>query len=451
MSIASQIQRLQQAKSDIINAIETKGVQVPPSSTMDDMSELILQIGEETGDLGPIYTSYYIDQRSPESMLPEDMIIGKPAYECDEQVQFNNETVYKNVIRRIRANTHLYKSIIDQTGQYDFHQHLWQLSDNDKRYLKDEETLTFDSENTTGDIVMMLPRFWWKITEPKSNLFKVSFCMTQDDVDDSWNEWNGKVQIGVYKACNSLGRIRQHNNAGDLTTSEFNSRPNELVVVNASRDDFYYERSPMNGVPITLACHEIMALLGMGWYSTADIGRFIGNAQFSSTTGYADSFGMNDTTEQQVSQDGYQFNNFWGLENWIGGGYECIPNCWSVPDTGSFTISSYLNYSTTDTYTIPRETTIKGCITKINLSGGLPFGITLPKTVISNSNYNRGFANYGGYHSTKTAYATRAGIDVKTGGLTYLNFEDANNSKGSQITSRLMINGIQLSSMTLEN
>ena len=51
---------------------------------MDDMSELILKIGEETGDLGPIYTSYYIDQRSPENMLPEDMIIGKPAYECDE-------------------------------------------------------------------------------------------------------------------------------------------------------------------------------------------------------------------------------------------------------------------------------------------------------------------------------------------------------------------------------
>ena len=450
MSIASQIQRLQQAKSDIINAIETKGVQVPPSSTMDDMSELILQIGEETGDLGPIYTSYYIDQRSPESMLPEDMIIGKPAYECDEQVQFNNETVYKNVIRRIRANTHLYKSIIGQYGQYDFRQSLWQLSDNDKRYLKDEETLTFDSENTTGDIVMMLPRFWWKITEPKSNLFKVSFCMTQDDVDDSWNEWNGKVQIGVYKACNSLGRIRQHNNAGDLTTSEFNSRPNELVVVNASRDDFYYERSPMNGVPITLACHEIMALLGMGWYSTADIGRFIGNAQFSSTTGYADSFGMNDTTEQQVSQDGYQFNNFWGLENWIGGGYEYIPNCWSVPGTESFTINNYLSYSITDTYTIPRETLTKGCITKINLSGGLPFGITLPKTVISDSNYNRGFANYGGYRTTKTTYATRAGIDVKTGGLTYLNFEDPNDGNDSQITSRLMINSTSLSS-TLEN
>jgi hypothetical protein len=50
---------------------------------MDDMAELILKIGEEAGDQGPIYTSYIIDQtpiiknnKVVGSKFPEDVIIG---------------------------------------------------------------------------------------------------------------------------------------------------------------------------------------------------------------------------------------------------------------------------------------------------------------------------------------------------------------------------------------
>lgn len=46
MSISSEISRLQNAKSDIINAIESKGVAVDNSSTMDDMATYIYEIDQ---------------------------------------------------------------------------------------------------------------------------------------------------------------------------------------------------------------------------------------------------------------------------------------------------------------------------------------------------------------------------------------------------------------------
>lgn len=44
MSIASELQRLQQAKADIIEAIEAQGVTVPEGSTLDELAELIDEI-----------------------------------------------------------------------------------------------------------------------------------------------------------------------------------------------------------------------------------------------------------------------------------------------------------------------------------------------------------------------------------------------------------------------
>lgn len=46
MSISSEISRLQNAKSDIVNAIESKGVAVDDSSTMDDMAAYIYEIDQ---------------------------------------------------------------------------------------------------------------------------------------------------------------------------------------------------------------------------------------------------------------------------------------------------------------------------------------------------------------------------------------------------------------------
>lgn len=46
MSISSEINRLKNAKSDIINAIESKGVSVDDAATMDDMAAYIYEIDQ---------------------------------------------------------------------------------------------------------------------------------------------------------------------------------------------------------------------------------------------------------------------------------------------------------------------------------------------------------------------------------------------------------------------
>ena len=48
MSIQSEITRISGAKSDIADAIETKGVTVPSGSMIDDMAALIAQIDAPT-------------------------------------------------------------------------------------------------------------------------------------------------------------------------------------------------------------------------------------------------------------------------------------------------------------------------------------------------------------------------------------------------------------------
>lgn len=48
MSILTEINRLQNAKADIVSAIESKGVAVDNSSTMDDMAAYIYEIDQAT-------------------------------------------------------------------------------------------------------------------------------------------------------------------------------------------------------------------------------------------------------------------------------------------------------------------------------------------------------------------------------------------------------------------
>lgn len=374
MSIAIQIQRLQQAKSDIIDAIETKGVQVPLGSTMDDMAELILKIGEEAGDQGPIYTSYIIDQtpiiknnKVVGSKFPEDVIIGQAAKESDLTVEINGETVYKNVIRRIRANSHCYISRIEN-GSGVGYQNLWQLDDNDHFYLKDGVTETSTVYNaTTDDIVMKMPDFWWKIEQLDQDgyKFKVSFCMSQNDVDNTWNFWDGKTCIGVYKACNQSGDITTTDNDFD---NYFYSQPNREIV-RETRATFRTtaHNSEFGGQPLDYECYQIMALLGFGWYSTTGISRYTGIASSSGTTGYTESFGMEDTQEAFViaGQSGYYssyeaYNKFWGLENWIGGFQEMMPfsTCTGVTNESTVTFTYQLSRYEND----PDQVTIQSVL-----------------------------------------------------------------------------------------
>jgi hypothetical protein len=55
-------------------------------------------------------------------------------------------------------------------------------------------------------------------------------------------------------------------------------------------------------------------------------------------------------------------------------------------------------------------------------------GYLLPTDFYTNSNYNRCYANFGGYSTINNdIIATRSSSDSSVGGLTYINFKDAKN------------------------
>ncbi len=468
MSIVTQIERLQQAKSDIINAIEAKGVQVPLSSTMDDMAELILKIGEEAGDQGPIYTSYIIDQTPitkdgvvTGTKLPEDVIIGQAAKDNDTTAEVNGETVYKNVIRRIRDNSHCYISRIEN-GSGVGYQNLWQLDDNDHYYLKDGVTKTSTIYNmATDDIVMKLPDFWWKIEQLDQDGYrlKVSFCMSEADVDNTWNFWNGKTCIGVYKACNQSGNLTTTDNDFD---NYFYSQPSrEQIYSSIENIKVSAHNSEFGGQPIDYECRQVMALLGYGWYSTTAIYDIIqgtpydhfGEISESTTTGYTESFGMEDTYESFIvrGETGYYsvvsyYNKFWGLENWVGS-QELLPyttitttqensvvtlnyqisryenDSDQVSTEFTFDYKDYINTNTGSpiTYFIPTEG-IMAVVKLIDNKYLIPF--------LGTETGNRGFACYNSIYTN----SNNATACAKTGDMLGFNFYNS-----GSFSTRLMI------------
>jgi endonuclease YncB( thermonuclease family) len=63
MSIASEISRIQQAKADIKTAIETKGVTVPSSATIDTYDDYVSQISGGGGGGDTTTLEKLIDRR----------------------------------------------------------------------------------------------------------------------------------------------------------------------------------------------------------------------------------------------------------------------------------------------------------------------------------------------------------------------------------------------------
>jgi hypothetical protein len=159
---------------------------------------------EAITDSAGIYTSYTIDQREIDgnAKLPEDMItLHSPSMNATEQIYINGKAEYKDVIARIRANSHLYIGRYNTTtGKLEAKQ----VSDADKTKWVDGTSIVWGEED---DLFMKLPTFWWKCEEREEDVYKITFCAEQSYTDNTWNCWEGNTFIGVYEAIINNGKV----------------------------------------------------------------------------------------------------------------------------------------------------------------------------------------------------------------------------------------------------
>lgn len=174
-----------------------------------------------------------------------------------------------------------------------------QVSDADKTLYADGTSVVYDS---TKNLFMKLPRFWYKGDPDPLNddIFTVTFTM-EDPNDNSWNEWAGDTFIGVYAGCvdnNILRSIPGSNTCARTTLANYRS----------------YARA--NGTGFTCLTYEvcqILTLLGFGYLksvSTLQDYAYGYNQTYNVVSGGCDLLGM---TEGRVNND----SNFWGLENYL--------------------------------------------------------------------------------------------------------------------------------------
>lgn len=89
MSIATEITRLQTAKADLKTAIESKGVTVAASATLDDYADLVDAIETGGGDVPHELPSGYTQLKYIESSGTQIIDTGvKPTIETEVQIQF---------------------------------------------------------------------------------------------------------------------------------------------------------------------------------------------------------------------------------------------------------------------------------------------------------------------------------------------------------------------------
>jgi hypothetical protein len=258
---------------------------------------------------------------------------------------------------------------------------------------------------------MKLPRFWWKSETLEEDVTKITVCMTQDYVDNTWNEWEGNTFIGVYEGIISDGKL--YSKTGVTPTA------NQSWTTFTADARARYNNN--NYRCVTYEAHQIMVLLGLGWLGNTDSQSIIGKgtSTYPKTTGLCNSKGM---TDSSASGDGNSTSiNFWGLENWWGDISEWIDNIKTKDSAG--TVSILGDDRTTEIRTVScpnvsQNSYSNRCATKLQFGTN---GDVLAKKIIDDSNYNKGFCDYGRVSSTAGDIAYRScGAAALYGGLAYL-------------------------------
>jgi hypothetical protein len=143
--------------------------------------------------------------------------------------------------------------------------------------------------------------------------------------------------------------------------------------------------------------------------------------------------------------------NFWGLENWWGDINEWIDNIKTKDSKGNVNILGDNRTSVIRTIACPgvdQSSYSARCSTKLQF--GI-YGDVLPKKIIDNSNYNRGFCGYGRVCAASDSIAYRSGNAANLyGGLAYLYVYYGSGNVLAYFGSRLLYKGnyIEVDSFT---
>jgi hypothetical protein len=194
-----------------------------------------------------------------------------------------------------------------------------QLCDSDTTKFAD--TLEEAPISTSGDVFVYIPKFWTKCTSTDSDHFTYEVAI-HEKPDDDWIEW-GDTFIGAYDGYVNDNKL--YSRSGFLVSS---GNTQELMKK--------YSRNRGNGYSlITYQQHCLIALLFYFYYGNTDSDSVLYSyVNFNEEVGETNSLGMTDT----CLGNGFEINNFWGIENIFGGIGEYIDNVqlsaytWTVRD-----------------------------------------------------------------------------------------------------------------------
>lgn len=186
------------------------------------------------------------------------------------------------------------------------------------RLLDSDTTKYFDGTaapitNTSYDVMLMMPEFWYTAESAGANKWKIWFADGNPEDGKKWHKWDHGHLIGVYEAYNASNKVYSisgKDSTGSVSQANFKQ----------------YARNKGKGYQIIdWQAHCIMAFLFYGYYANTNCQAKCGSGtnDYQKQTGQTNSLGMTDTT----SANGNSMSiNFWGLENWWGNKFEWIDN-----------------------------------------------------------------------------------------------------------------------------
>lgn len=260
-------------------------------------------------------------------MNDEEVVSVEPSYitlnqNLTDPAQMISGDVGGQAIQWIRDNSHRYLVKRSSSGVV----YACQLDDTNSSLYHDG--VAADLTGSEGDVLMLLPRFFYHSEEISPGVWNIGF--SDHSVDQDWKEWDGNDFIGVYKSYVSDGKAR--------------SWSGRTPSVNVSQANFkaYAEANGDGYSIIKFRHHSMMAFLFYALYGNTDSQSICGTGDDTQgkTTGGTNSLGMTDTVTSVNGNTGSI--NFWGLENWWGDICEWVDNVsisgsdWSIMgDDGS--------------------------------------------------------------------------------------------------------------------